>query len=291
MTGEKWVQQDTKKGGSGAINLVMHLEGLGQSNFKDAVRVLADRFGTDAAASEWVRSTVANVKKQVKELQQGPTPMPVAEFRNWPRVRKFLTDVRGLPGPLVDYAKKAGLLYADTMANAVFPRSNGGAFLRGSGPTKFTKTVGGKANGAYVIQGEPGADCFFCEAPIDGLSIKAMRPDAHIIAAGGNLLDADALAQLVPPGTRRVFLAHDADADGERLANNLRTALAGQGIEVKRAKPINGAKDWNDVLRAEPGRVAPAYGGPERPPEPPKPVEQPGEQENPQSGLSGPKND
>jgi 5S rRNA maturation endonuclease (ribonuclease M5) len=281
VTGEKWVQQDTKKGGSGAINLVMHLEGLDQSNFKDAVRVLADRFGTDAAASEWVRSTVANVKKQVKEIQQGPTPKPTAEFRNWPRVRRFLTEVRGLPGPLIDYAKKAGLLYADTMANAVFPRSNGGAFLRGSGPTKFTKTVGGKADGAYVIPGESGADCFFCEAPIDSLSIKAMRPDAHVIAAGGNLLDADALAQMVPPGTKRVWLAHDNDPDGERLANNLQTALAGQDIEVKRAKPVKGAKDWNDVLRAEPWRVATVYGGPERPPAAGTPPATTGEKEAP----------
>ena len=290
VTGEKWVRQGTGKGGKGAINLAMELEGLPQSDFTKAVRLLADHFGTDAAASEWMRSTAAQLKKKVKEIQQGPAPAPEAEFRHWGRVRHWLTEVRGLPPLLVDWAKKSGLVYADKMANAAFPRANGGAFLRGTGPTYFMRTVGGKEAGAYVIPGAPGADCFFCEAPIDGLSIKAMRPDAHVIAAGGNLIDADVLAQLVPPGTKRVWLAHDADADGDRLASGIRAALAGQDVEVKRAKPGNGAKDWNDVLRAEPGRVATAYGGPERPPEPPKPPEQPGEQENRPDGLGGPKN-
>lgn len=269
VTGDKWIEQGGG-GGKGAINLVIHLDGLGQSGFSQAVRTLADQYGSTAAAAEVVASTAMTALAQVEALQAKPAALPEPEFRHWPRVKKWLEEVRGLPPLLIDWAKKAKLLYADQMANAVFPRTNGGAFLRGTGPTPFKRTVGGAVAGAYEIKGEEGADCFFCEAPIDALSIKAMRPDAHVIAAGGNLLSALALAQLVPSGTKRVFLAHDADDEGNRMAKALTVALDGKNIEVKRAKPTKNFKDWNEVLKAEPHRVDPTYGGPERAPVPQK---------------------
>lgn len=63
-----------------------------------------------------------------------------------------------------------------------------------------------------------------------------------------------------PPGVRRVLVAADRGAAGERAAGRLAARLRHAGIAVEVSLPPRGAGDWNDLTRAESG----AGGGPDR---------------------------
>lgn len=253
ITGEKWIEQGGT-GGKGAINLVMHLEDYEQTDFKKAVRFLSDSFGSSATVAEVTRYSINNIKEQVEKIDLEPVPAPEPSPLKWAQVRGWLNVARGLPRKMIDWAHGAKAVYADNRGNAVFPRTGGGAFVRGTGATRFVRTIGSADAGAYVLQGAHGtSECWICESAIDALSIRAMSPDAHIIATAGNLLTAEAVTALVPPGAPVVHLAHDADAEGDKMATHLRAKLPGR--LVQRDRPPKG-KDWNDTLKAEPGRIA-----------------------------------
>lgn len=56
-----------------------------------------------------------------------------------------------------------------------------------------------------------------------------------------------------PAGVRRVLIAGDRGAEGERSAAVLRAALTSGGVAAAIALPPPGAGDWNDLLQAEEG--------------------------------------
>lgn len=253
ITGEKWIEQGGT-GGKGAINLVMHLEDYQQTDFKKAVRFLTDSFGSSATVAEVTRYSINSIKEQVEQIELEPVPTPEPSPLKWAQVRGWLNVARGLPRKLIEWAHGAKAVYADSRGNAVFPRTGGGAFVRGTGPTRFVRTIGSADAGAYVLPGAHGtSECWICESAIDALSIRAMSPDAHIIATAGNLLSAGKVAALVPPGAPVVHLAHDADAEGDKIAAQLKAELPKR--LVQRDRPPTG-KDWNDTIKAEPNRIA-----------------------------------
>ena len=260
VTGELWTDNATGDGGKGAINLVLQLEGWGQDRFKDAVRVLAEHFRPGEVAAAVGRRQAAEALAEVEAVKAQPlppvdlTPVPTT----WPRVRRYLTEVRRLPPAVVDWAAKLGLLHSDARANAVFVlHGREGCFRRGSyDPTdkpafRQTQRPAGSRL-PYVVPGRPGADVWICEAAIDALSIKAVYPGAHVIATGGNT-DPAKLRELVAErlsGGGRLVLGHDADEAGQAQAAKVAKVLGGSPI---RAQVPGGAEDWNAALQARPG--------------------------------------
>ena len=93
MTGELWTDNATGKGGKGAINLVMHLEGWEQGRYKDAVRVLAEHFSPESVTADMGRKAALEGATAVSKLKQEPLPMPEPVLSNWPRARRYLEDV------------------------------------------------------------------------------------------------------------------------------------------------------------------------------------------------------
>jgi hypothetical protein len=262
VTGELWADNATGDGGKGPINLVMQIEGWGQDRFKDAVRLLAEHFKPGDVAAAVGRRVAAQAVAQVEAAKAGPLPeVDLTHVQaTWPRVRRYLTEVRRIPAALVDQVQAAGLLRSDARANAVFLReAGGGCFKRGSyDPTDRPafKQTQGLGRTPMVLAGAPGADVWICEAPIDALSIRSIWPKATVIATGGNTnvqLLAERVQQLAADGGR-VVLGHDSDAVGEAQAAKLaaRLALALPGRPIVRAQQAPGVKDWNAALQKWP---------------------------------------
>lgn len=247
-----WIEQKGT-GKSGAINLVMHLDGI---DYKGAVRLLAESFTPEAIAAEHARVLANRAAAEVAKISTEPVPAPPADPAKWPQVRTWLKEVRGMPRKVIDYLHGLGLLYADSRANATFKRTNGGAFQRGTGSTKFHRAIGGADCGPFVIPGD-GMRVVIVEAPLDAVAIRATDPTATVIASGGDMLPPERLAQWIQPGAE-VLAAHDADQRGEQLAKAAATALG-----AKRKKPSE--KDWAETVRREPWRVDSTVADPDLP--------------------------
>jgi hypothetical protein len=110
VTGAKFINWNRAQGGGGAIDLVMHLHGLG---FGQAVQWLGQSFpGTGPAHADPPPS-------------KAPLSIPPPDPAKLWRVRRYLFGERALPQALIEPLIQSGTLYADRRANAVFC-----AFLR-----------------------------------------------------------------------------------------------------------------------------------------------------------------
>lgn len=226
--GEVWKDNQSGVGGRGAINLVMHLSNV---DYKGAVRILIDSFERNEVVREtvaWVEAHIAS--RWVEAIAKEPAVVPAPETGTWPRVKKYLEDVRKIPGRLVEDLREKGKVWSDRFANVVFKREGGGAFLRGTGETKFMRTIGSKDVGPFILDGTEST--ILVEAPIDAVSLKLQRPEAKILALGGNLLRPVDVAHHVLPG-KEIFLGFDKDLAGEEM--------------VKEAKEL-----WPDAIRLIP---------------------------------------
>lgn len=258
VTGELWTDNTTGKGGKGAINLVMYLEGWKQERYKDAVRVLAEHFNPESVAVDMGRKTALEGAPVVSKLKQEPLPTPEPVLSNWPRARRYLEDVRKIPGKLIDWASKRGLIFADEWANLVFIRDGGGCFKRGSYDPKdrpaFKQTLGRDA-GPMVLPGTDGR-VFVTEGPIDAFTLKAINPASTVLATGGSCPLERLKPYLDRYATERIFLAHDNDQAGNAQAQRLKNAYRppGEADIVRWAANMQDhrQKDWSAVLMARP---------------------------------------
>ncbi|MEY2876006.1 MAG: hypothetical protein RLZZ373_3377, partial [Pseudomonadota bacterium] len=261
VTDGLWVDNGTGKGGKGALNLVMELEGWGQDRFNDAVRLLAEHYsaGALARAVAHVEAETPAAAERIERVKAKPAPVrapdPVAA--SWPRARRYLVTTRGMPAAVVDALHAEGLVYSDERSNVVFKRQRG-CIKRGSsdpaGQKAFRQSLGPAE--PFVLPGRPGAAVMVCEGPIDALALRAIAPGATIVATGGNCPPEALRAAL--QGAPKVLLCHDGDKAGQRQAQALAAELAAAGVPAERRHPPKPAKDWADALRADPGLAAAA---------------------------------
>ena len=231
-----WTVNGSGRSGRGCINLVCELE---RCDARKAVEILSGMPQTPCALP--VRQPVP--------LAFAPSTAPAADARRWPRVRRWLIEVRGLPATLVDHMHSNGKVRADERANVVFPRANDGAFVRGTGPAPFRRTVGGKSCGPFVIEGSQ--HVVIVESAIDAFSIKSMAPDVHVLATGGALLTAQDLVGHLPDEARPVVIAFDNDSAGREY-----TRLSKIVWPDARVRLPDVGKDWNDLVRLQPERIS-----------------------------------
>jgi hypothetical protein len=237
-----WIEQGSE-GKRGAINLVMHLDGL---VYKDAVRLLAEHFDSSAVAAEHAGELVKRAAADIHEIAKGPVAAPAPDPTKWPRVRKWLHEVRGMPRKLIDKLHDMGLLYADSRANATFKREAGGAFQRGTGSQKFHRSIGGPECGPFIVPGN-GKKVVLVEAPLDAIGVVAAHPGVVAIASGGDQLPPAKLGPWIPEGAE-VLAGHDDDKRGNQVAKQ-----AEEVFGAKRLKPST--KDWAQTVKNEPWRV------------------------------------
>lgn len=245
VDGSKFFNHDVGKGGGGAIDLTMQIE---QTDYKGAVNWLAKEFGTGAVLSQ----AVATLKPAIEAAANAPqrpykAPEPVQE--NWPKVRHYLTETRRLGGAIVDAIHKAGKLYADKYANAVFVLSNGaGVELRGTGEKPFHGVRGEKAPLTLAPNGDD-SKVAFVESAIDAMSLSELGFKGRIVSmSGSSAALTKAMADKFRERGLTVVAAFDNDRAGEQMAAHM-------GYPRERIYPEHG-KDWNDALRV--ARATPA---------------------------------
>lgn len=242
----KFYDHEHQKGGGGAIDLVMHCEGV---DFTQAVSWLALEFGKSATVGDAMRAT----QEQVTHIAATPAPLPIPapcpEYL--PRVVDYLTKARRIPQELVQSLVQAGKVYADKFANCVFKMTTDtgeeGAELRGTGDILFHGVRGTK--GFFVL---PPSDpqqkqAVFVKSAIDALSYRALHPLSGWIysTAGFAVKRLRALARNLSKQKMTIVSGFDDSREGRQLSLQLSQAV-GQ-IEVE--KPFG--VDWNDCLVAK----------------------------------------
>jgi hypothetical protein len=236
------------KGKAGAIDLVMHTM---DCDFTQALSWLADRFGPGAAQADLaarLRDQAArDVSRAVKD--RPPFKAPDLVEANWPHVRKWLIEERGLDADTVDEANRMGDIYADDRRNAVFLARDSagvavGAELKGTLPQRpFTGLAPGssKAKGNFTVGAIRAKAVYLVESAIDALSLLILRrkegeTDCAVVSCAGTAAEVPSRAKF--RGVE-VVCAYDADTQGDKAA---------KGLKLPRMRPTRG-KDWNDQLR------------------------------------------
>ena len=235
VTGAQFINWCLGHGGGGAIDLVMHLHGLG--------------FGQ---ALEWLEAHFASsLLPPVDTPPRPPLRLPPSMLQPLAQVRRYLIQQRCLPAALLDPLIQAGSLYADARANAVFllrdpHRQPVGAELRGTGPLSWRGMAPGsrKDLGAFAIPDAPLKACVLCESAIDALSCHALLPSARCLSTAGARPDPAWLTNLLAH-PEPIFCGFDADDTGEAMAQ----AMIAFHPSIRRLRPTR--KDWNDVLCSE----------------------------------------
>lgn len=203
---------------------------------------------------------------------QAPKPQTEpATATNWRAPLKALVPLRDTAGAeylagrgiACEIAHAAGARYSPDFygrAAVVFPiRDRASTLVAATGryidprANPKARTGGHKRDGVFHAPAQVNGRAFapldksvpaiiVCEAPIDALSIAAAGYPA-IALCGTSAPDWLHLAC----GFRRVLLAFDGDAAGDKAAAALIGALDTFGASCERLRPENG-KDWNEVL-------------------------------------------
>lgn len=243
ITGDKFFDWHLGRGGGGAIDLVMHLEGV---DCREAVRWLEHNV---AGGSLTVGRSTASGPAEVSPPNGSPLRLPARDARMWDRARQYLTGHRRLARAIVDSLQDAGKLYADRRGNAVFLLVAGkanrpvGAELRGTGPRVWRGMAPGsrKDLGYFWVGTRDSRNIVLCESAIDAISCFQLRPATICISTSGVRADPPWLTALIARGYH-IHCGFDADLPGEAAASRM-IALH---PAVRRLRPA--AHDWNDVL-------------------------------------------
>lgn len=299
-------RKDSLLGGKGAIDLVMHLQGV---DFKTARTWLTDFIGGDQSARLRERAAAA------KEIEDKPKPLGIhpANNENLEIVRNYLINERGLSTEIVEYSIRTGILYANSMKSCVFVHRDSEGHITGgewrSTETHMRGTMSGteKQFGWFYLGDMRAATRYvLVEAPIDLLSYIELHQDEDIsqtcfvslngASAPRTLLEFIAnrtreteKVELVwavdnnPLGAKSREAAEKSFARTVELLDSLETGLL---VQVQRQEPQE--KDWNDQLRATQGKGAftvedrsPAPAEQQQPVEQPQVLERPNEPDAP----------
>ena len=239
VNGARFMDWGCGRGGGGAIDLVMHVRGLG---FKDAVAWLGERF---PAIGGFVDPCQPAPRRAELRL---PPPCPALQAR----VVSYLEHERALPRVLIDELVTGGTVYADARGNAVFvllgkKKAPVGAELRGTTHIQWRGMAAGtrKDDGYFSAPAAGGAAAavVLCESAIDAMSCRVLYPDSLCISTSGARPDPGWLPELMRDG-RDIYCGFDADRTGDAMA----AAMLARHPTVRRLRPT--LHDWNDVLRS-----------------------------------------
>jgi hypothetical protein len=233
VTEPKFMNWHCGQGGGGAIDLVMHLQGLG---FGQALEWLENHFGTAALVP-------------MPTLPRPPFSLPPACPEHLERVRRYLMEDRRLSPVLLKSLIHSGNLYADARANAVFVlrgnlHQSVGAELRGTTALAWRGMAPGsrKDQGFFAVPATALDATVLCESAIDAISCHTLHPECRCLSTAGARPNPAWLVELVGQGGQ-VYCGFDLDDTGEAMAQSMMTLYP----SIQRLRPPR--KDWNDGLR------------------------------------------
>jgi hypothetical protein len=233
-------------GGGGAIDLVMHLAGVG---FRTAVEWLeqqmaAGHFIAGEATTNGSSGRCSAMPADTRQLR-----LPAPDKRMLARVCHYLTARRHLVPALLEPLLKSGRLYADSRGNAVFLLVAGkgnrpvGAELRGTGPRIWRGMAPGtrKNLGYFWIGAQGSRQLVLCESAIDAISCYQMHSQYICLSTAGVRANPGWLRGLIHRGYD-IYCGFDTDDSGDRCADRMIAIYPAIG----RLRPP--AHDWNDAL-------------------------------------------
>ena len=244
---QKFFNFSSNRGGGGAIDLVMQVEGL---NFKQAVAWLGgniDKHQAIGAAMIHARDAAQNAVKQ-------PVPLPEPDENNWPIVRRHLIEQRGLNPTVVDWLHKKQMVFADAKQNVCFRYGRQGVERSGTKPDVKWKNFAGTKKQGFLLQSKKNPDgIVIVESALDAIAfaqLKAVDPllkdyrDFDVVAVGGtgNQLVSSLVSQY-----QRIAIGFDNDQNdhGDKAYQAIKALFS----RVERIKPEPPNKDWNDYLK------------------------------------------
>ena len=284
VTGTKFFNWHACHGGGGAIDLVMH---LGGGDARQAIEWLWRHLGHHVAGASPVAHSAADAAPPSSsgatsrsassscrrghlagENDDDPTRscrhqqlrLPAVSLANLQRVRRYLTEQRGLSATILASLIDDGKLYADAHGNAVFlmvagkPNRPIGAELRGTGPRIWRGLAPGtRKNAGYFWVGNPGSkQIVLCESAIDAISCFQLQTQLYAPPLRGKCLcvstagvrpDAPWLEPLLARGYD-IYCGFDTDKPGETASRQIIT----HHPSIQRLRPAQ--HDWNEALTA-----------------------------------------
>ncbi len=290
VSGTKFFNWHASWGGGGAIDLAMH---LGAWDARQAIEWLRQNLShhvTGMAPNVPIRPTIvtngdaqplsrldspslsapSSHRSESSDHQplgpaarRGPRPrfqLPAASHTQLPRVRRYLSQQRGLSTAILTSLIEQGKLYADARGNAVFVMQAGkpnrpiGAELRGTGQRVWRGLAPGTSkNAGFFWIGDPGAQhLVLCESAIDAISCHQFHAECQAaplgrpclcISTAGVRPEAPWLSPLLVRGYH-IYCGFDADEPGEAASRQMLT----RHRSIQRLRPPG--HDWNDVLTA-----------------------------------------
>ena len=273
ITGVKFYDWHTHQGGGGAIDLVVHLSGwdapraiswlereLGGRVADHAVSTVRYPCSSTASSTRHATRREENRDGRTPRPRHRPLRLPTPSLTDLPRVRRYLTQVRGLTATILDSLIDDGKLYADERGNAVFvmvagkPHHPVGAELRGTGDRVWRGLAPGSCkNAGYFWLGHREAQhIVLCESAIDAIScfqLQTQLPTPPLpaqcicISTAGVRSDAPWLRPLLTRGYQ-IHCGFDTDEPGEAASCQMIT----RHPSIQRLRPPR--HDWNDALTA-----------------------------------------
>lgn len=237
VTGQKFMNWTKSTGGSGAIDLAIHLT---RCDFKTAVFWLSDNF------PDYCLQT----SQESASISKPAFALPKRDDAKLPWITKYLRDDRCIPTTLIDFLLRSGKLYADNRVNAVFlllgkEKRAVGAELRGTTHSKWHGMAPGarKDLGCFYVKSCNTKKAVLCESAIDAISYFALHPDCLALSTSGVNPNPAWLSPLIEKGFD-IYCGFDSDDTGDSLANR----MIHHYPTVKRLRP--GKHDWNEVLQS-----------------------------------------
>ena len=233
ITGLKFMNWQQSVGGGGAIDLAMHLTGLGFP-----------------AAAAWLQRHFP--------LPMVAEPPPAARCLALPppdrgrlsAVKHYLAHDRAIPPATTDSLMASGKLYADRCGNAVFlllgkENTPVGAELRGTAPQRWRGMAPGSQRdlGYFSVQAPDATTAILCESAIDAISCWLLHPSSLCLSTSGARSNPRWLPALLSQGLS-VCCGFDSDATGDAMAEQM-IALH---PSLRRLRPSQ--HDWNDILKS-----------------------------------------
>jgi hypothetical protein len=231
VNGQKFMNWTMGTGGGGAIDLVIHLQGVG---FKDAVFWLCNNFSSTPVQQ--------NTPKQILKL-------PQRDDRKLLQIIHYLRDQRRIPKELIDNLIESEKLYADVRANAVFlllgkKKRIVGAELRGTCGAQWRGMALGsqKNQGCFYLVGISTRKMVLCESAIDAVSCFVLHPEYTAISTSGATANPAWLQNFIMKGCE-IYCGFDSDRTGNMLADKMIKLYP----SIKRLHPS--MHDWNEILQ------------------------------------------
>jgi len=259
VTGFRWFDNKAQVGGGGAIDLQMHLTG---TDFPTACKALAERMPYALASASNNSFLYESIRPEIKRqsFEELAAKYAVRDDSNWTIARSYLTEVRKIPGDLVDDLHRSGMLYANNHRpnpSLVFCHRDIKGVVRGATlrdtrhDSKFRPALGNKLNAWFSIGDLTTAQTVAAvESPIDALSYFSLRKGEAagfaVVSCSGASIPTELLHQTYDRN-QLLVVALDNDLAGERGWQKAWDETADwPGFKISPDCPRN--KDWNEDL-------------------------------------------